>query len=219
MAAGSGKKTGAGGTKTKTAANGSAGTTPVAEKLAAMVQQGACFSVWTADYDANDLYPLRIEELGDDGAMVLSYPDPPARSEIRCSADAIERGTGVVFLSQFSALAGKAQMKNRALATKTHSPPFLLSRESVRRLKAGESVPLEVYSGSFNLKLFGEAQTTVRINEQPVKVRVLHAQDDGESDWSPVDLWVLDHPKWPLLMKLDFGGECELSLFEIKPVS
>ena len=74
MAAGSGKKTGAGGTKTKTAANGSAGTTPVAEKLAAMVQQGACFSVWTADYDANDLYPLRIEELGDDGAMVLSYP-------------------------------------------------------------------------------------------------------------------------------------------------
>lgn len=63
----------------------------------------------------------------------------------------------------------------------------------------------------------GIAQTSVRIHDAPFKVPVLHAQDVTETDWSPVDVYVLDHPTWPLLLKLEFGGECELSLFEITP--
>lgn len=188
-----------------------------AAKLVAMLRPGACFSVWTSDYDASDLYQLRIDELKPDGAMVLSFPDPPAESKIRCSAEAVERGSGVVFLSQYSAVADKSHSRNHLLSTKTHSPPFLLSRDSLRRLKAGETVPIEVYSGTVAVKLHGKAQATVRIHEQPFKVPVLHAQDQQETDWSPVDLWVLDHPEWPLLLKLEFGGECELSLFEVKP--
>ena len=185
--------------------------------LAALVQPGAVFAVWTSDYDASDLYELRMDELSEAGGMVLSYPDPPARATIRCSQAALQAGSGVVFLSQYSAVAGGTEMQDRQLVTATHSPPFLLSRDCLRRLKAGESVLLSVYSGSFSVKLVGSAQTTVRIHEQPVKVPVLHAQDDRETDFSPVDLWVLDHPEWPLLLKLEFGGECELSLFEIQP--
>ena len=65
----------------------------------------------------------------------------------------------------------------------------------------------------------GSVSAAARPGQGAVSYTHLDVYKRQESDWSPVDLWVLDHPKWPLLMKLDFGGECELSLFEIKPVS
>jgi hypothetical protein len=105
--------------------------------LAALVKPGAVFAVWTSDYDASDLYELRMDELSEAGGMVLSYPDPPARATIRCSQAALAHGSGVVFLSQYSAVAGDTEMQDRQLATATHSPPFLLSRDCLRRLKAG----------------------------------------------------------------------------------
>lgn len=187
------------------------------EQLAELLQVGAVFSVWTADYDANDLYPLRIDALTDDGGITLSFPDGSRLSRIHCTQAALADGQGPVFLSQMSAIAGPAHSTDWRLETASHSPPFLLSRAALGKLKAGQSVTLDVYTGQFSVTKQGEAVATVRIGDEPISVPVLHAQDDRDSDWSPVDLWVLDHPQWPLLLKLDFGGECELSLFEITP--
>lgn len=187
------------------------------EQLASLLAEGAVFSMWMADYDASDLYPLRIEELGPDGSVTVSFPDGSARAILRCEAAAIEAGQGPVFLSQGSAIAGKVLSGQPQLRTDSHSPPFLLSRAALATLKDGQPVSIDVYSGRFSVTRRGEAVSTVRIGDEPITVRTIHAQDDSDSTWSPVDLWVLDHPKWPIILQIDFGGECELSLFEIKP--
>lgn len=222
MAAPVGKKSAASKAATKTAAKDTVADdknlAPGVSKLAALIQPGAIFSVWASDYDASDLYPITIESIDPSGAMQLGYPEPSGKATLRCEAASIERGTGVVFLSQYTAMAdGDKPSKNGRLTTSTHTAPFLLSRELLAKLSAGEEVTLSVYSGSFSVKKVGTAQATVRIHEKPVKVPVLHAQDTTETDFSPVDLYVLEHPVWPLLLKLEFGGECELSLFEIEP--
>ncbi|HNK44873.1 MAG TPA: hypothetical protein PKL17_08835 [Pseudomonadota bacterium] len=222
MAAPVGKKSAARGAGKKTAssdANSDGNVRPPGGfKLADLVKPGAVFSVWSSDYDASDLYPITIESIDPNGALVLSYGTPTGKATLRCEAASTEQGQGVVFLSQFAAMTdGDTVSKNGKLTTATHSAPFLLSRALLAKLSAGEEVTLSVYSGSFAVKKVGTAQATVRIHEKPVKVQVLHAQDTTETDFSPVDLWVLDHPVWPILLKLEFGGECELSLFEIEP--
>lgn len=189
------------------------------EQLASLVQVGAVFSVWTADYEASDLYPLLIEDLASDGAMTVSFPDGDKPSHVRCTAASIERGQGPVFLSQKQAVAGQARSHQHLLQSDRHSPPFLLSRTALGQLKAGQSVLVEVNGGRFSVTRRGEGRKAVRIGDEAISVRTLHAQDDSETAWSPVDLWVLDHPQWPIIMQIDFGGECELSLFEVHPAS
>ncbi len=187
-------------------------------KLADYIKPGAILSVWTSDYEASDLYPLTIEAIEPSGDLVVSFPSPTGKVDIRCNASAVKDGAGIVFLSQGCAMSKvDAISKNGKFATKTHSPPFLLSRAMLEQLRAGNEVTLSVYTASLTVKKVGTAQATVRIFEKPVKVPVLHAQDTSETDFSPVDLWVLEHPVWPLVLKLEFGGECEISLFEIEP--
>ncbi len=187
-------------------------------KLADYVKPGAVFSVWTSDYEASDLYPLTIESMTPGGDMVVSFPASSGKVEVRCDASAVKAGSGIVFLSQGSAMSkADATSKNGKLSTKTHCPPFLLSRSILEQLRAGQEVTIAVYTASLTIKRVGTAQATVRIDDKPFKVPVLHAQDTSETDFSPVDLWVMEHPLWPLVLKLEFGGECEISLFEIEP--
>ena len=184
-------------------------------KLADLVKPGAVFSVWSSDYDASDLYPITIESIDPNGALVLSYGTPTGKATLRCEAASTEQGQGVVFLSQFAAMTdGDTVSKNGKRPRPRTVRCFC--RALLESCLRGRSHAVGLFGVVCGQKV-GTAQATVRIHEKPVKVQVLHAQDTTETDFSPVDLWVLDHPVWPILLKLEFGGECELSLFEIEP--
>ena len=73
MASGSSKQTGTRAKAAKAKSQGVDDGGQAAAKLVAMLRPGACFSVWTSDYDASDLYPLRIDELKPDFAAINKY--------------------------------------------------------------------------------------------------------------------------------------------------
>lgn len=189
---------------------------PNADRLAQYVQPGTLFSVWASDYTSGELHTLRIDAATPNGGVVFTHL--PTGQTVSCDAKAISGGSGIVFLSsEGTTQPGHKTSTEGPLTTFADTPPFLLSRHSLALLRAGQPVSMSVFSASLKVRKVGIAQTSVRIHDVPFKVPVLHAQDVTETDWSPVDVYVLDHPTWPLLLKLEFGGECELSLFEITP--
>jgi hypothetical protein len=179
---------------------------PVAEALAALVRPGTRILCRMADFDADDTYELFIERV--ENGLQFSYNE----GTVTVTEGALERGIGAVFISQGNASAANDFMQYGRLSAINHTPPFLLSRETLRLLKAGERAPFEMYNSSGELLPPGRPEVyRLTVDGRELEVPVLYARsEDGEHR-----IWVLDHPTWPWLFKAEFSDDCGVSILEI----
>ena len=194
---------------------------------AALLRPGAALLIEMADFDACDFYKVRIDACSegdgvafsywfghdpqdDDGAEPLSQPeDRPPEDMALATAAALAEGDGVLFLSQGSLCAAEERPARMAVGYQQHTPPFLVSRAVHATLKAGGSARLRLYGEDSAVKVKGTEVQPLRWNDRDLKVPVLRAVGDD------LTVWLLDHPRWPLLLRAEFQGDNYIILHAI----
>lgn len=89
------------------------------------------------------------------------------------------------------------------------TPSFLISRKIYEELKETKKSRIRIQDNenTHTLEVIGVEDYGLIINKEEKKVKVLHATFSGESGY---EIWILDNPAFPIVVKLKTFKEYEL---------
>jgi hypothetical protein len=171
-----------------------------AQGLVDLLKVGAKLTCELADFDSLDKYHFTIQETGESVGFHWKMGSCPDNGTLRVGPEALHGAESVIFISQ-----------GNADEPEGRTPPFLVSRKTLERLKNSEGAPLSVNEASGVLRLGPSTRISLLVNGQPHVVDALTASDDD----GDIALTVLDHATWPVLLKVEFDGDNYIELREI----
>jgi hypothetical protein len=172
---------------------------------------GARWSVHMADFDVADNYWLDLQPAADGLRVQWGFApeddeegerdDGPMEGSAHFSGEALERGDGVLFLSQGS---GAARDDDAGQPYLRQTPPFLVSRATREALLAGKPARFTIYGEDVSLERQGTETRTLRVDGVERSVEALRASGGD------ITVWILDHPQWAVLLRAEFQGGNEV---------
>lgn len=182
----------------------------------AVMRPGTQFICELADDEACDKYRLRIDQIGDGMRFSHAFAngrDPPRDDDaefegpVEVGAAALERGDGVLYLSQ-------GRIHGRETTCGVHhsdTPPFLVGRSQLAALKAGEEVSLTIFGKTFEVKL--TRRESIPINVDCVPRRLVGLVATGRERY--LSVYIIDDETWPVLLHFEFGRDNYIALHAI----
>lgn len=157
-----------------------------------------------ADFDACDQYIFQIDDAGAGLTAKWKLVGCGDNGTVALADKAVEAGTNLIAFGQGNVARWKGDVASDATACKDncdcHTLPFLLSRGALSALKNGKPVELNV---------FGELQTFTKAGTQTRELEV----DGKKTPFATIqasskdgDLWVIDDPRWPVLVRVETAG-------------
>lgn len=156
-----------------------------------------------ADHDASDTYAFKVREAGDE--LQISYSPASSKAVLGFTTAALESARRSVLISQHDHEIGKEKAKAIAKAL----PPFLVSRKVLSEMRKGKATLECEGVGDVTLTV-KPAKRQLSVGEESVEVDVLHGKSKD------LEIWVLDDPAFPLVLRRLEAGDNYWKLVDLK---
>lgn len=174
-------------------------------ELPKLVQTGATFVEDMTTKDGKDTYFVSVDGMkrGVAWTWKAGEDDSAAHGSVKTSDAWLKSASEVVFFSQ-GAISPSGK-KAKAV------PPFLLSRNAAKALRAGKAAKLSVFDvKDAEVKPDGNEVKSIVVDGTPSTVSTLRATD-GKTTF-----WFADDPKWPVLVAASFDDGNSIELKEVR---